>query len=60
MKNTPTPFLGCQIITVDAGTVIEDETTGQEGIVTESCFVTKGSRIWCTEPALELLKRKMN
>tara|TARA_R110000851_G_scaffold32845_5_gene87862 strand:- start:802 stop:984 length:183 start_codon:yes stop_codon:yes gene_type:complete len=60
MKGGTHPFSGVQIITVDVGTVIEDEETGQQATVTDDCFVTKGSRVWCTESAFELLKRKMN
>lgn len=47
---------GMTIVAVEAGTVIEDEETGETGTVTDTTAVRKGLSVYVTKPAYEALK----
>lgn len=51
-------FCGVHVMVVDPGSVIKDERSGQEMVVTDDSCVFKGNIAYCTKPVFEKIKAR--
>lgn len=51
-------FMGVTFINVPVGTVIRDERTGREEVISDSNYVLKGSDAYCSPRSFALIREK--